>query len=199
MAIEILTHKEMARYVTLDNGKIFIASGGNRVASPAFIAAVEWYWYEPHTPRNNRFDIVGMEWVGQQWVVMSFPEGRFPAVRRLAKQLGLRIADGSPIDLGKAPIHVLATSRWTQLGPDLQAVVEFFPGGLLPDHKDNPRIFNIEYDRGNPIYKNRQRDEDAMMAASIEVNDMLNRGIKLTPAEIADYIYGSGPFPNAGA
>jgi hypothetical protein len=178
---------------------MYVVSNVQRVGTIAFSAAIEWYWYAPNTARNRLFDIYCAEWHKMQWFITAFPANRMPAVRYLAKQLGLRIADGPPLMIGEqgSIVYLQAASRPSRLTAlTAQDVpIEFFPGTMLPNGQENDRIFTVESDRGNPIYKNRRRDEEAMFAASGEISAALNRGVHLTPRQIADYIYGSGAFP----
>ena len=74
--------------------------------------------------------------------------------------------------------------------------IEFFPGTMRLDGTENYALFTLESDRNSPIYRNNERDFDTMFQATLEICVLLNRGISLTPAQIADYIYGSGSFPN---
>ena len=98
-----------------------------------------------------------------------------------------------------ATIQQVVSGRQSDAGyADLGAPwsrTEFFPGGVI-DGRDNPRLFTIEADRNSPVYQNNGKDHATMVAAGYEINDVLNRGVPLSTKQIADYIYGSGPFPN---
>lgn len=166
---------ELVFHVTRDDGRVFLVSMGNRVAAPALVAAIEWYWYAPGTPRNRFFDTWFVMWQEMAWYVCAFPIGRFAAVKSLARRLGLRIADGTPL------LMQASGESW-------------FPGARLPDGRSNRSMFTVENDTGSPIYRNSRRDNAAMLQASIEINTTLNRGVRLSAAQIADYIYGPG-FP----
>jgi hypothetical protein len=192
----VLQSDEIAAYVTRPDGRSYLVSHVERVGVAAFIAAIEWYWYSPNTSRNHLFDVYGAEWHNMHWLITAFPSGRLPAVRHLAKQLGLRIANGPPVMLGRRGALLIQVSSRPSHLTDLQDVpMEFFPGTMLPNGQENDTIYTIENDRDSPIYKNRRRDNETMFAASGEISDALNRGVRLTPRQIADYIYGSGPFP----
>lgn len=193
----MVTCEEIAAIVTNPAGRVFLTVGAGRVGGAAFIAAIEWYWYAPRTERSRFFDVWGVEWEGLSWAVVSFPAGRLDAVRRLAKQLGLRLAQGVAA-IVEAPPHVkLQASRRYSVELDRGGVhLTFFPGGILPNGRDNLAMFNVENDHHSPVYKNRKRDNDAMLQATGEINGILNRGVRLTPAQVADYIYGPS-FPVA--
>lgn len=172
---------EITKIVTRDDGRVFLIADRRRVAASAFFAAIEWYWYAPNTPRNRFYDAYVTEWMDLPWAVVAFPNGRLPAARRLAKQLGLRVVDGVPTALDVRNGVVTPTH---------------FPGARLPNGRENLGMFNVENDKDSPVYRNVRRDAEAMLQATDEINDILNRGVSLTPAQIADYIYGPG-FPAA--
>jgi hypothetical protein len=197
----IISIEDIPGIVTRRDGRAYVVSNASRVGVAALYAAIEWYWYSPATSRNRFYDIYGTDWRGMSWVIVAFPQGRLDAVRRLAKQIGLRVVDGSPVMIGRdhSSLLIQVTSRPSQLSDFIKrddVPIEFFPGTILPNGLDNLSIFTIENDENSPVYKNRQHDDEAMLQATIEINDILNKGVKLTPAQIADYIYGSGSFPN---
>lgn len=196
----ILPSEDIPEVVTRADGRLHLIAYHKRVGVTALTAAIEWYWFKPGTARNRFYDVYGAEWHRMRWIIVSFPAGRLPAVRRLAKQIGLRIADGPPVLMGdeRSLLNIQAASPPSRLTEFIQQDIpmEFFPGTLLPDGKENGALFTIENDRGSPVYKNQARDEDAMRQASGEICALLNQGVKLTPLQIADYIYGSGSFPN---
>jgi hypothetical protein len=195
----IMSLDDVGALILRNDGRVHIATNTVRIGAAALFAAVEWYWYQPGTPRNRLFDVSCCEWRGMNWAVMSFPSGRLQAVQRLAKQIGLRIADGPPIVIGREGgfAVIQATSRPSNLEHyRRQGVpIDVFPGGVLRDGRDNLSIFNVEYDKGNPSYESKRQHEEGMHTAGLEVNEALNRGVRLTPLQIADYIYGSGDFP----
>ena len=197
--MQITSHADLAAHILRGDGRVHIAAHMDRIGAAALFAAVEWYWYAPNTSRNRFYDISLCEWRDMRWAVMSFPAGRLHAVQRLAKQIGLRIADGPPIMLGRAGgvAVIQATSRPSRLSDFRQqgVPIDIFPGGVLPDGRDNLSIFTVEYDKGNPAYETKRQNETGMHEAGLEVNEALNRGVRLTPLQIADYIYGSGDFP----
>lgn len=194
---------DIAAVILRNDGRVHIATNILRVGGAALFAAVEWYWYQPGTSRNRLYDVACCEWRNLHWAVMSFPNGRLHAVERLAKQIGLRIAVGPPIMMGTEGSRAMiqATSRPSRLDEYRRQgiAIEIFPGGMLPDGRDNLAIFTVEYDKDNPTYENKRQNEEGMHEAGLEINEVLNRGVRLTPYQIADYIYGSGDFPKADA
>lgn len=178
----LFTSAEIAAVVTKDDGRTFLVAMQGRLGAASLAGAIEWYWYPPNTDRNRLFDIYFTDWEDLRWMVIAFPAGRLDEVKRLAKQLGLRLANGVPT------MFSLASKRPSDIIP------LFFPGERLPNGRDNMAMMTIENDAGSPVYQNRKRDHDGMLQADFEINDALNRGVRLTPAQIADYIYGPG-FP----
>ena len=192
-----LSISELSAEMLRNDGRVWMVSHISRVGATAMIAAIEWYWYPPDTSRSRLLSIYGVTWAGTHWTITVFPRGRLAAVRRLARQLGLRVADGSPLSITGHKFQAIAAAYPSRLTAKLREQYALFPGAILPDGTDNTSIVTLEYDAGSPLYKNRIRDEEAMRQASGEVNELFNRGHRLTPAQIADYIYGSGPFPRA--
>jgi len=196
----VLPLEDISATVTRRDGRVYVVSHSERVAVAALCAAIEHYWYHPGTSRNRFYDLYGTEWRRLCWLIMAFPLGRLDEVRRLAKQLGLRVVDGSPAIIGQENGQVVmqVTARPSRLMTLIEpgVPVEFFPGTMLPSGTENLSIFTIENDKNSPVYKARRHDTEAMLQASEEINEILNKGVNLTPAQIADYIYGSGAFPN---
>jgi hypothetical protein len=193
---EPLTAEEVIQVVTRRDGRVFLIGMTQRVGLTAFIAAIEWYWYTPGTPRNRFFDVYFTEWEDIHYVIAAFPIGRLDAARRLAKQLGLRIGNGVPTMVQVAGAGVSGSTGYPPGHPLEGLIPTFFPGGVLPNGRDNTAMFTVENDKGSPVYRNRIRENDGMLRAGHEINEALNRGVRLTPAQIADYIYGPG-FPLA--
>jgi len=188
-----LSTSDLSSEMLRNDGRVRLVSHISRVGATALLAAIEWYWYPPGTERSRLFDIYGAEWADTHWIITVFPQGRLHAVRRLARQLGLRVADASPIAMGQGVIRAIAASYPSRLSGLLDRDrVQTFPGAILPNGGDNTAILTLEYDKQNPTLKNRPRDEEAMRQASAEINELFNRGQRLTPAQIVDYIYGSG-------
>lgn len=191
---EPLTASEIIEIVTRRDGRVFLVGMAQRIGLSAFFAAIEWYWYTPHSPRNRFFDVYVTEWEDIDYVIAAFPIGRLDAARRLAKQLGLRIGNGVPTMVQVAGAGVSGSNRYPPGHPLEGFIPTFFPGGVLQNGRYNTAMFTVENDRGSPVYKNRVRENNGLLQATHEINEALNRGVRLTPPQIADYIYGPG-FP----
>ena len=182
---------EIAFLTSRNDGRVSLVHHNERVGAAAFTAAIEWYWYAPGTPRNRFFDCYHVRWEDIDWIVTVFPIGRLDACRRLARQLGVRIANGTPrITVGE-PRFIVAgrDDNMVDLREGGLTWLEF-PGTHLADGTENLRMFAIENDDTSPVYKASRRDLGSMGQATTEINAAFQRGIRLTPAQIADYIYG---------
>lgn len=195
-----LTVTEAAELLTRNDQRIHLVSMMGRLGASALMATLEWTFFRPGEPDAKYFDVHVVLWSGHPFFVASLPAARQIEARRIAKQLGVRLVRGLPVIFASGATTIVATSgpsRLAQLGVPANAA-SFFPGAKLPDGRDNPAIFVVENDHNSPVYRNLETDFQAMCSAEDEIVDLLNRGVRLTPAQIADYIYGSGAFPNAG-
>jgi hypothetical protein len=57
-------------------------------------------------------------------------------------------------------------------------------------------VHTVENDKDSPVYRNSTRLESEILQCEREAVAALNRGMKLSVRQIADYMYGSGPFPH---
>lgn len=153
---------------------------------------VEWYWYAPGTPRNRFFHLRLLEWEGMDWAAASFPQPRLPAARRLAKQLGMRLADGVPTLLARGPAAAASASARPSSAAIREAGLEarFFPGAGLADGGDNRAMWQVENDPASPVYLNRRRIDEDVFAAEDEIARVFANGHRPTPREVADYVWG---------
>ena len=166
---------------------IHLVSMTTRPGSYALISAIEWFWFSPKKNLNHLFNLTIVRWEGLDWLVVSIPKHKLQAVKRLAKQLGMRIADGVPSLIR----HMEPDEK-----PDrtLEGVGVFvFPGGIL-NGSDNKYMFTIENDSGSPIYTNSTKTHQDIRSAENEVNDGFVNGVEWTPEKIVEYIYGIPNF-----
>lgn len=180
-----------------------LAFTSERPGAVAFITCCEWYWYTPDTPRNRFFHLNVMTWEAMVWAVASFPAARLPAARKLASQLGMRLADGVPTLLIAARAASVTVSARPSRAAELRAAgmePRFFPGAALADGRDNRAAWHIENDRGSPVYLNRRRLDEEVKAAEGEIQEVFKRGHRPTPREVADYVWGdAAPHLRAGS
>lgn len=198
--MQVVPPDEVAFLTTRHDGRVSLVHHVARIGAAAFVAAIEWYWYAPGTPRSRFYDSYTTNWQGIDWIVTRLPIGRLDACRGLARRLGLRIANGTPRITAPQPgaVSVILAGRDASMADMRHGLVWLdFPGAHFADGSENLRMFAIENDKGSPVYANRARDEQAMRAADFEINDTFQRGVRLTPAQIADYIYGPSYPPAA--
>lgn len=164
-------------FVTAPLPRIHLVSMADRPGTMIMSAMIEWTWFVPGSSTAHRFELRRVVWEDIPFLVMTFPRKKFPAIRSLAKRLGMRVADGVPTLLDHN-----GTSH--------------FPGGRLPNYQPNCAMYSLENDSGSPIYQNNRRQLDEFYQCEGELIDALaNTGGKLSVEQVVDYLYGNGPFP----
>lgn len=166
---------------------VHLVSMTTRPGAYALISAIEWFWFSPRKNLNHLFNLTMVRWEGLDWFVVSIPKHKLKDVKQLAKQLGMRIADGVPS---------LIRRTEPDEKPDrlLEGVGVFvFPGGIL-NGSDNKNMFTIENDTGSPIYTNSQKTHQDIRSAENEINDGFVNGVEWTPEKIVEYVYGVPNF-----
>jgi hypothetical protein len=153
---------------------IHLVSMTTRPGSYALISAIEWFWFSPKKNLNHLFNLTIVRWEGLDWLVTSIPKYKLQAVKQLAKQLGMRIADGVPVMIKNGGTFI-------------------FPGGSL-NGSNNKDMFTIENDHGSPIYTNSTKTHQDIRSAENEVNDGFVNGVEWTPEKIVEYVYGVPNF-----
>jgi hypothetical protein len=177
MELEFLKYKDNIHLVTMTT----------RPGSFALITAIEWFWFSPRKNLNHLFNLTLIKWEGLDWLVVSIPKYKLQEVKKLAKQLGMRIANGVPtmiryIEPGEKPDRT-----WDGAG------IFIFPGGSV-NGSDNRDMFTIENDSGSPIYSNSERSHQDIKSAEGEVVDGFINGVEWTPEKIVEYVYGIPNF-----
>ena len=61
-----------------------------------FMRTLELEHYRPCTPRNNLFYMVTMKWQDMDWIIVSVPSKDRSIVDAVAKDCGMKLADGIP-------------------------------------------------------------------------------------------------------
>lgn len=166
---------------------VHLVSMVTRPGSYALITSIEWFWFSPKKDLNHLFNLTIVEWEELKWLVTSIPRFKLKAAKKLAKQLGMRIADG-------APMVMRLSTPGDKPDRNLDGVGMFiFPGGII-NGIDNKDMFTIENDNGSPIYSNCQKSHQDIRSAENEINDGFINGIEWTPEQIVEYIYGVPNF-----
>lgn len=178
MELEFLKYKD----------NVHLVSMLERPGSLALISSIEWFWFSPKKSLNHLINMAIVKWEDINWVVTSFPEHKLQDAKQLAKQLGMRIADGVPTIIR----HVKPGEN-----PDKKFSSEMgafiFPGGII-NGLDNKNMFTIENDSDSPIYANSERTNKDIMSAEKEIVTGFVNGVEWTPEKIVEYIYGIPNF-----
>jgi hypothetical protein len=181
---------DFIRFVTEPSGRIHLVMLTTRPGVMALLGAIEWTWFPPGGPRAAQIGVCGLEWEGLAWVIASLPKAKLADVCRMARRLGMRIANGVPTILVPASPGEPESHQF----PGFAA--RYFPGAARPDGSDNMAVHTVENDKDSPVYRNSTRLESEILQCEREAVAALNRGMKLSVRQIADYMYGSGPFPH---
>jgi hypothetical protein len=174
---EFLNYKDNIHLVTMTT----------RPGSFAFITAIEWFWFSPRKDLNHLFNLTVVRWEGLDWLVVSIPKDKLPDVKKLAEQLGMRVADGVPSIIRHTEPDEKPDRTYDGAG------VFIFPGGAV-NGKDNKDMFTIENNHGSPIYTNCKKTHQDIRSAENEVNDGFVNGVAWTPEKIVEYVYGVPNF-----
>lgn len=166
---------------------IHLVTMASRPGSYALISAIEWFWFSPKKDLNHLFNLTIVKWEGLNWLVASIPKYKLKDTKRLAKQLGMHIADGVPTMIRKIEPGEKPDKTYNGAG------VFIFPGGLV-NGSDNGDMFTIENDTGSPIYSNCVKTHQDIKSAENEVNDGFINGVEWTPEKIVEYVYGTPNF-----
>jgi hypothetical protein len=110
---------------------------------------VEHKHFPPGTDRNELFILRFIKWSDMVWVMMSIPIEDKNLVEDIAKECGLRIANGVP---------TMFTGN----------VIQQFP-------VNNERIFTFENSSGHPVYRNDPIVNEAIFRAEQETVDKVSK------------------------
>lgn len=182
---------DFVRDMTVDNGKMHIVSMPDvRPGSLIFGALIEYHWYPPSNPTlNDQLDIRNRRWEDMTFSIVSFSKGRFSDAQSVAAHLGLRIADGVPA--------LVTNNRHDPVVIQLEKEIlrgKYFPGGVLPNGKNNTRMFTLESNARKKFETQLSRREIYLREGLLI--DKFAEGIMLRPREAAQFIFGVGEFAN---
>jgi len=126
--------------MTKDESRFFIIGMlmPPRIGVALFGSLLEYRHYSPMTPSNDLFQLVMLNWEGMFWGVISIPIEDRVYAERIAKECGLKLAEGIPSVID---------------GTDLsRSGFKFFPV------TDSERILTLEYiDPSHIAYTNDQK------------------------------------------
>lgn len=183
-----VTMEETVTFLTTRPDLAHLVTMAVRPGVKVLFGCIEWQWYSPHTDRNRFFHMNVIQWQDIPWLVCSFPNGRLPAVRGLARHLGLRIADGVPTLIEPAGPGDREIIRE---GFPRGLTARHFPGGVLPQGGDNRSMWNIENDSSSPLHTGRLKlTREEGEKREMAVIDAFVEGKRPRVQDIHDYIYG---------
>lgn len=81
-----------------DTSNLHLILDMSRIGGNLFSVRLEYTYFAPRSGRNGLFNMVLMKWPrnGMMWAILSFPIEYRPQAEALAKECGLRIANGVP-------------------------------------------------------------------------------------------------------
>jgi len=92
-----------------DISKLHLILDMQRIGGNLFCVKLEYTYFPPRSGRNKLFDMALLQWpngdFALKWAVLSFPLEYRPQAEALAKECGLRIADGVPHVFDAAGAH----------------------------------------------------------------------------------------------
>jgi hypothetical protein len=156
------------RRVTADPDILHIVTFAGRPGALWFTAKLEHDHFPPATPKNEAFNIRFINWPvkdGQLWCVISIPLTKRSLADQVAKETGMRIANGVPRLFNPLPdcpnmIAVCAVRDDPRLGIKF---VESFP-------MDNERVWTLENDKNSEMYKSEEGRKKTLAREEREVN-----------------------------
>jgi hypothetical protein len=96
-------HIEESNFVLAKRGeetnKLHLIVDMSRIGAGLFNVKMEYTYFAPRSGRNNLFELVLMKWPKPNalfWSICSFPIEYRPQAELVAKECGLRLADGIP-------------------------------------------------------------------------------------------------------
>ena len=121
-----------------------------RVGVRLFVVKLEYFYFEPGTPRNDEFIFHVINWQDMNWVVVSIPKEYMELAKKVATEVGLRIADGVP--------HVITARQ-----------VYVFP-------MNTENVFTLENVSGHEVYNgNEERIMELLAEESQEIEEIFDK------------------------
>jgi len=77
-----------------------------RIGVRLFVVKLEYFYFEPGTPKNDEFIFHVIDWQDMSWAVVSIPKGYLELAKKVAAEVGLRIADGVPHSITAGQVYV---------------------------------------------------------------------------------------------
>lgn len=137
-----------------DPEKTVIIGMPDRLGVKGFIVQLEHRLFPPADARqNDLFELFIMKWQEILWMVVSIPREYEGRARELAKEHGVKLADGIPMTFGDLPFTVLLSNRPSEATAGQ---------GLVGFPVDGPRAFTLENTRESVAYDGPSVVEEAL-------------------------------------
>lgn len=133
-----------------DTSKLHLIVDMNRIGSNLFITKMEYTHFAPRSGKNFLFDLSLLRWPDSQsflWSISSFPIEYREKAEALAKECGLRLADGIPTLFDEVGAHQ-------------------FP-------LDGPTVYTLENVAGHQVYNNDKAAFDKLVKEEHEAVDAI--------------------------
>lgn len=119
---------ELRQMITPDKIGFLVTMQPRRIGGYAFMSFLEHRWFTPVPAPSKDYELARIEWEGMLLFLCLIPKSKLPAAQAIARELGLRFADGVP--------HVISSQG-----------VAVFP-------IDEPNVFTLENIPGHFVYRN---------------------------------------------
>jgi len=149
-----------------DTSKLHLIVDMGRIGAKLFNVKMEYTHFAPRSGKNNLFEFALMRWPDPQsflWAIASFPIEYRPQAEAIAKECGLRLADGIPTIFDHKGAHQ-------------------FP-------LEGPTVFTLENITGHQVYGN---DKNAVDRLKKEEHDAIDAIIGADRAKLHAEMKGQG-------
>jgi len=149
-----------------DTSKLHLIVDMSRIGAGLFNVKMEYTYFAPRSGRNYLFEMVMMRWPDANtflWAIASFPIEYRPQAEAMAKECGLRLADGIPTIFDHKGAHQ-------------------FP-------LEGPTVFTLENVNGHQVYGN---DRDAVEKLKKEEHAAIDAIIGADRAKLHAEMKGQG-------
>lgn len=122
-----------------DTSKLHLIVEMGRIGAGLFNVKMEYTHFPPRSGKNNLFEMLLMQWPDPKsflWAISSFPIEYRPQAESIARECGLRLADGIPTIFNQDGAHQ-------------------FP-------LEGPTVFTLENIKGHQVYGNDAKAHDKL-------------------------------------
>lgn len=152
-----------------DPNKFFVVCMATRPGVQLYCTTLEYTYYPPRTPANDLFGLNIVQWNDLTFYVLSVPLADRNRCELVAKNLGMRLADGVPTIFdhkGKHNFPLQGSNVWSlegnYKGDEIAEVQKIFDGDKGQMHKD--------FQSSTEIFKGTPADVDQFLEESVGYN-----------------------------